>query len=173
MYEFIQIVTGEVEPIPEWESIYSEYSEMSGSAATNKSLELAIQITYISERIKIVTAIVQRLWTRRIDEAITLLSDMGFWFTFDDYEGDLERVTTMLRGEEIELNRAVAEYKEMAASETGNATSFEWYGILQALSKHNGYHINPHIVTVTEYCAMEKAFKLEVENSKRGNYAGE
>lgn len=166
MYEFIQIVTGSISAPSNWDEIYSEYTEISGSVSTNKSLDLAIQITYLTNRINIVQSIVQRLYYRRYDEAIALLVEMGFFFLFEDLRGDLDKVMIKLKGDEMHLNRHISEYKELGESDSGKSTEVEWFGILSAIGKHNGYHINARIITVTEYCALDKEFRLHLEYLK-------
>ena len=176
MYDFIQIVTtGKLGNLTaqEWESVYSEYTEMSGSSSTNKSLDLAIQITYLTNRINIIQSLVQRLYMRRNDEVIALLVEMGMFFSYDDLNADLDRVLIKLKGEELLLNMANAEYKELGLNEGEKATEFDWYNILSELAKFQGYAVNPKQTTVTEYCALEKRFRAHIDymNKQQRNYA--
>lgn len=173
MYEFIQVVCEKV-PEPEWWPLfYEEYNELTASSkqpGENKSLDLAIQINYIRTRITIVQTIVERLWVRRNDEAIELLIEMGFGLSFENLRPDLERVILMLKGEEIDLNRAVAEYGELEKkAETGKSTELIWYNVLAMLGKHNNYQINPRIITVMEYIALDSQFRAWVKMNSPKN----
>jgi hypothetical protein len=164
MYEFIRIVTGQVDPPVNWETIYSEYSEISASSSINKTLDLAIQITYLTNRINIVQSIVERLHIRKNQDAIDLLIEMGFYFDFEDLGGDLQRVLTKLKGDEVKLNRYKSEYSESGNGE--KATEQDWYEILSELGKFQGYAVNPNKTTVSEYCALEKRFRMHIEYLK-------
>lgn len=169
MFDFIQIVCGEVAEPPYWETLYNEYNELSGSSGENKQLELAKIIEYITTRIKIVQAIVERLWVRRNDEAIELLQEMGFYLPFEDLHGDLERVILMLKGEQIELNRAVADYEELVkeGEQRGDKpTVLNWYSILAMLGKHNACVLNPRTLSVLEYISFDLQFRQWVEINK-------
>lgn len=165
MYEFIQIVCAVVVEPEWWQPVYDEYVELSGSSE-NKSLDLAIQINYITTRISIVKSIVERLWIRRNVELVEMLQDMGFPFEFTDLHADLDRVILMMKGDEIDLNRAVAEYKDLDQATGGKATVKDWYNILAMLGKHNNTVLNPKTLSVMEYISYDGQFRMWIEMNK-------
>lgn len=171
MYEFIEIVTSKVPEPDWWQPVYDEYNELSGSSGEKKALDLAKIIEYIKTRINIVKCIVERLWIRRINGSIELLNEMGFMFEFTDLRGDLERVILMLKGEEIELNRAIADYAELekGGEQKEKFTALNWYSVLAMLGKHNAAVLNPRTLTVIEYVAYDLQFRQWVEMNKPKN----
>lgn len=177
MNRFIKItVTGDLSHLgncsnPEelWERIHSEYTELSGDVSNSRGLELAKQITFLTNKINITNEIVAYLDARgRVDELVQELKNMGYRLTFTDLPADLKRVLSLSKTDHVKLKDAQSQYE---ALETGEKTTeFQWYQMLAALAKHRGVQvINPALITVMEYIAMEKEFKDYVQAMKAVN----
>lgn len=167
MSRFIKVtVTGDLshlgrcsDPEKLWESIYSEYTELSGDTTNNQGLVLAKQITTLTNRINITNSIVYYLSLRgRVDELVIELQNMGYRLKFTDLEADLERVIALSKSDHMKLTAAKAAYDKL---ETGNKTTeMDWYRMLSAIAKYRQVvSINPSLITVLEYIAIEKDFK--------------
>lgn len=173
---FIKItVTGDLkwlgrcaDPEALWQSIHSEYTELSGDTSNTRGLELAKQIGYLTNRINITNMIIYHLSIRgRIDELIDELKNMGYRLSYSDLDADLKRTISLSKSDHVKLQAAQTQYD---ALETGDkVTEFSWYQTLSALAKHRQVNvINPALITVIEYIAMQKDFSDYINAMKHG-----
>lgn len=174
MSRFIKVtVTGDLSHLgrcenPEslWGTIHSEYCELSGDAGNQQGLTLAKQITFLTNRINITNTIVDYLHIRgRVDELVQELVNMGYRLSFTDLEADLARVVSLSKSDHVKLNAATSAYEKLGSGE--KTTEFDWYRMLSALAKHRQVvAINPALITVTEYIAMDLEFRAYCEAMK-------
>lgn len=155
-----------IDPVATWQRIYSEYTEMSGDI---RGLELAKQITFLTNKINITNSIVNFLDLRgNIPELVTELQSMGYRLKFVDLSADLLRVISISKTDMMKLAAAQAAYNKLGEGE--KATELNWYRALSALAKHRGVmSINPALISVTEYVAMDSEFREYNEYMKKAN----
>jgi len=169
MSAFINIlVTGNLGDITHenWQEIHSEYCELSQNSSAVQGLALAIDIQYYKARIENVYFIVNYLNTRRVEGLITELQNMGFNFPFTDLQKDIQRTLTRVKSDELKLKQAVEKY-ETATKSTGGDTKLDWYRRLGQLAKYQGVaNINPALITVMDFVALEKEF-MEYVNAQK------
>lgn len=171
MFNFIKITTtgdlkwiGKCEdPAKLWEQIHSEYTELSGDQQSSRSLELAKQISFITNKINITNTIIQHLATRgNVPELVLELQNMGYRLKYIDLDKDLQRTISLSKSDHIKLSSLKEQYAKLATGET--TTEFQWVEILSALAKHRQVMvINPALITVTEYLAMGKEFRMWIK----------
>lgn len=176
MSRFIKVtVTGNLshlgrceDPEKLWEAIHSEYTELSGSEQSNQALSLAKQITTLTNRINITNQIINYLSLRgRIDELVTELKNMGYRLAFVDLEADLKRVISLSKSDHVKLVAAQTAYDKLQKG-TAHTTEFDWYKMLSAIAKYRQVvSINPELITVMEYIAMDKDFRMYCEMMSR------
>jgi hypothetical protein len=177
MSRFIKItVTGDlshlgrcINPTELWKRIHSQYTELSGDTTNTRALQLAKQITFLTNKINITNEIVNYLDKRGfVQELVNELKYMGYRLTYTDLKADLHRTLSLSKSDHIKLKGLTAQYD---ALNKGDAVSeFNWYQILSALAKHRQVSvINPAMITVMEYCAMEKDFREYVSAMKSVN----
>lgn len=164
---FIKItVTGDLkwlgrctDPEALWQAIHSEYTELSGDASNSRGLELAKQISYLTNRVNITNLICYHLSMRgRIDELVKELQNMGYRLKYTDLETDIKRTLSLSKSDHVKLKAAQSAYKGLEKGE--RVSEFNWYQTLSALAKHRQVNvINPALITVIEYIAMEKEFR--------------
>jgi hypothetical protein len=175
MLNFIKItVTGDLKwlgkcayPEKLWESIHSEYCELSGDTQSSIAFDLAKQIHFLTNKINITNSIVNILSLRGFNEVlIAELKGMGYRLQYVDLERDLLRTLSLSKSDHIKLDAAKEKYTKLS---TGKETSeFEWYQILSALAKHRQIvSINPALISVTEYVAMDKEFRDYINMMKQ------
>lgn len=174
MLNFIRVTTtGDLKHLgrcadPEalWETIHSEYTEMSGDASNQQGLTLAKQITVLTNRINITNVIVDYLLLRgRVDELVQELVNMGYRISFTDLQADLARVVSLSKSDHVKLNATTSAYEKLGTGE--KTTEKDWYRMLGALAKHRGVVvINPALITVTEYIVMDLEFRAYCEAMK-------
>lgn len=167
MLNFIKItITGDLKwlgrcanPDELWRSIHSEYTELSGDAQSSRGLELAKQITFLTNKINITNSIVYHLSLRgRIKELVNELKQMGYRLNYTDLEKDLQRTLILSKSDHVKLAVAKEQYAKL---ETGEKTSEKnWYQMLGAIAKYRQVmSINPALITVMEYICMERDFR--------------
>lgn len=141
-----------------WKRIHSEYTELSGDTSNNQGLVLAKQIIVLTNRINITNSIVYYLSLRgRIEELVTELKNMGYRLSFTDLEADLARVISLSKSDHVKLIAAQDAYKKLG--DAPKTTELNWYRMLSALAKHRQVtSINPALITVIEYVAMQKEY---------------
>lgn len=174
MSRFIKIAcTGDLshlgrcqEPEALWQKIHSEYTELSGDASSSRGLELAKQITFLINKINITNSICYHLSTRgRIEGLIKELQHMGYRLKFDDLDRDLQRVISLSKSDHVKLSAAKDAYSKLNTGD--KTTEFNWYQTLSALAKYRQVAvINPALITVVEFIAMEKDFKEYINAMK-------
>lgn len=149
-----------------WQAIHSEYTELSGDQSNSRGLELAKQISFLTNKINITNLIVYQLSLRgRNDDLVIELKNMGYRLTFKDFEKDLERVLSLSKSDHVRLKDAQTQYDEIEKGE--KATEKDWYRILSALAKHRQVaSINPALITVMEYICMDLEFKEYINAMK-------
>ena len=177
MSRFIDItVTGDLshlgycaEPEKTWERIYSEYCELSGDTQSTRALELAKQITFLTNKINITGLIVNALSIRgRNEELIGELKLMGYRLTFADLPADLQRIISISKTDQMKLTAGKEQYTKLDMGE--KTTKFQWYQILSAIAKHRDVvSINPANITVIEYIAMDKEMREYIVMMNRAN----
>lgn len=161
------VVTGNLGTVtPEnWQQLMSEYSEMSQNSSAVQGLSLAIDINFYSTRIKNVYFIVNYLNNRRVEGLISQLQEMGFNYSFTDLSKDLPRVMTRIKSDELKLKQAIEKYNTISQSESN--TKLDWYRRLGQLAKYQGVaSINPALITVLDFVALEKEFVEYVKAQK-------
>lgn len=167
MSRFIKItVTGDLvhlgrckDPEATWERIHSEYTELSGDTTNMQALVLAKQIAVLTNRINITNSIVYYLSLRgAIPELIDELNIMGYRVKGVDLQADLERVLGLSKSDHVKLTAAKDAYVKLGNGE--KATELMWYRLLSAIAKHRQIvSINPALITVVEFVAMDKEYK--------------
>lgn len=167
MSRFIKItVTGDLSHLgrcanPEklWENIHSEYTELSGDTQSTQGLQLAKQITYLTNRINITNSIVYYLSLRGlVPELVSELNNMGYRIKGEDLKTDLERVIGLSKSDHVKLTAAKDAYEKLDNGK--QTTEKDWYQMLAALAKHRGVvSINPAMITVLEYTVMDCEFR--------------
>jgi|GEM_PF-5814441 len=171
MLNFIKITTtGDLkwlgratDPEALWQAIHSEYTELSGDASSSRALELAKQITFLTNKINITNLICFHLSLRgHIEGLVNELKKMGYRLTFTDLAADLNRVLSMSKSDHVKLKAAKDQYAKLDTGE--KTTEFVWYQTLSAMAKHRQVmNINPALISVVEYVAMEKEFRMYCE----------
>lgn len=171
MSRFIKVtVTGDLsylgrcaEPEKLWEAIHSEYTELSGDAQSSRGLELAKQMSFLTNKINITNSIVQHLAHRgRIDDLVTELQNMGYRLKYIDLNKDLARTLLLSKSDHIKLSALQEQYKKLGTGE--KTTDFQWVQILSALGKfRGGVIIRAEDITVMEYVAMDLDFRAHVQ----------
>lgn len=168
MSVFIDIlVTGELGAITRdnWLAIHSEFCELSQNSSAIQGLALAIDIQYYKARIENVYFIVNYLNRRRVQGLIEQLQDMGFNYSFTDLQKDIQRTLTRVKSDELKLKQAVEKYN--TAADTKTDTKLDWYRRLGQLAKYQGVaNINPSLITVMDFVALEKEF-IEYVNAQK------
>jgi len=149
-----------------WANIFSEYSEMSADQSTSHMLQLAIKISYLENRLTHIQSIVDYLATKRNEELITLLKNMGFKFAFVDLEKDLKRTVTVAKSDIVKLQKAQADY-EKNISKDGDITEGHYNKTLAGLSKHYGYLPNKFKISVTDYVSLVNEYNTWQETAKK------
>ncbi len=177
LINFIKItITGDLkwlgncaDPEKLWEAIHSEYTELSGDAQSNRGLELAKQITFLVNKINITNSIVEYLSLRgNIPELVKELQNMGYRLAFTNLEADLRRVISLSKSDHVKLAAAKSAYEKIENGE--KTTEFMWYKMLSAIAKHRQVvSINPALITVVEYLAMDKEFREYCEMMSKIN----
>lgn len=167
MLNFIKITTSGdlkwlgrcLDPKERWQIIHSEYTELSADAQSSRALELAKQITFLTNKINITNSIVEYLYLRGpVDSLIKELQQMGYRLKYTDLITDLNRTLTMSKSDHVKLANAKEQYGKLGNSE--KATEFSWYQVLAALAKHRGVmNINPTLISVTEFVAMDREMR--------------
>lgn len=148
-----------------WQKIHSEYAELSGDTSSSRGLELAKQITFLTNRINITNAIISHLSIRRVDGLVEELKIMGYRLKFDDFEKDLQRVLSLSKSDHVKLANAQAAYKEIKTGD--KTTEFMWFQILSSIAKYRQVAvINPALITVVEFIAMDKDFRNYIASIK-------
>lgn len=148
-----------------WEQIYSEYAEASNNTSATHGLQIAIDISYLTYRLNNIYSIVNYLRDRKVPALIDELRLMGFNYKFIDLQGDLNRVLTRCKSDDMRLNVALEKYNK--AKTTEKATRLEWQQRLSQLAKYQGVpYINPALISVLGFVALEKQFSQYIEMQK-------
>lgn len=150
-----------------WDTIHSEYAEISENTSTSESLEMCVDIAYYKARIANTRDIVEYLRQRNVPELITELQEMGYNFTFLQLETDLDRVLTQSKGDEMRLAQAEARYIEKS-TDSEQATEIEWRRRIAQISKYQGGGmINAALISVYDFVALEREFSDYIDMMKR------
>lgn len=177
LWNFIEIVvtgdlkhlqiSGECPNLPEvWEQIHNEYAEISQNLSSVHGLNTAIDIVYYTEKLRITHLCVNHLLLKRSEILIDILRDNGFNYKFNDLDGDLKRVITRSKTDELQLSQAKLKYDNLQL--TNKSTRLEWRQRLSQLAKFQGVsHINSALISVIDFVALEKEFKQFIEASKQ------
>lgn len=156
-----------------WDSIYSEFSEMSGSPAFKLIMNLSKDIGFLESKLLSISLCL-RVMERRADErCIKILKNYGYAYSFnindtDQYKKDLETIATRSGSIRLALQQKRNEYnasiKGMSSKEV---TREDFTKILAVLTKYMGFRIDPRQTTVSEYVSYRKLYEHETESSLR------
>lgn len=177
MSRFIKItVTGDLshlgrcaDPQKLWAEIHSEYTELTNDTQSSRGLELAKSISVLTNRINVTNTIVQHLAIRgRIDELVQELVNMGYRLKYNDLDKDLQRTLSLSKSDHVKLATAKEQYAKLG--EGDKTTNFQWTQILSALAKYRQVvSINPALITVSEYVAMDIDFRAYIRAMQKTN----
>lgn len=143
-----------------WENIFNEYSEAVQDGSVSNALRLAIQISFLTNRLSQIQQAVSYLNIRRCDAIIECLkNDYGFRLQYIDLRKDLERTIVLCKSDEVKLAKAIKEYESLTEKTEQSVSRSDFTSNLVSLSKYLGFMPNKMSITVGEYVEMLKDFK--------------
>ncbi len=157
-----------------WESIYSEYSDISGNQTSNYLINLSKDIAYHDAKLRAVALCLKVLQHHPDQRCIKVLRDYGYEYAFDitnpsQYAKDLETVATRSGNIVMILSLKKAEYEREAAKVTGKPmTKDSFFDIMAVLAEH--YHLTIGDIsrdTVTAFVSYRKRYEMEMIAIKR------
>lgn len=151
-----------------WESIYSEYSDISGNPTSKILISLSKDIAYHDAKLRSVGLCLKVLQHHADPNCIRVLRSYGYNYAFDisnprQYARDIEAVAARTGNIVMTLKLKKAEYERESEKVTGKPmTRLDWDKILAVLFEHYHARINPHEVTVSEFVALRKRYEAEM-----------
>lgn len=164
-----------------WERIFWEYCEQSGTQGHVNIFQAAKRAGQIETKLLAMRIAFWTLSQRYSQPAVDALKRFNCHgeFPIDNpgkYEADLKKVHGRISGVELELQMIRAEQEKIRQEqEKGKAiTREDFTSQIVALSSFQGYRMNPHEVTVSEFLAIRReaerqARALELEREKLKN----
>ena len=155
-----------------WESIYSEYFELSGAQDARHLVQTARAILIAENKIDIINACVPILRMKENALCYAALAKIGYPLKqiADPVERNREIDKLISRAKSLvhivascerELRRVTDQDKG------GKPTEQDYIESIASLSKFQGYRIDPELTTVAEYVAIQRHYKLTLENGKQ------
>lgn len=151
-----------------WESIYSEYSDISGNPTSKILIGLSKDIAYHDAKLRSVGLCLKVLQHHADPSCIRVLRSYGYNYAFDisnpqQYARDIEAVAARTGNIVMTLKLKKAEYDRESEKVTGKPmTRLDWDKILAVLFEHYHARINPSEVTVSEFVALRKRYEAEM-----------
>lgn len=153
-----------------WEDIFNEYASLSGDGQSVMILGLMKSVFIKQNKLAVIDETVRLLRLRHNTELVDVLKRLGFRKKFtpgENYQKDLNFVIIEARKILMQLKKDQEKLKELQTTEKSKKGDFE--KLLARMSEHQGYRIDPEIVTVLEFLAIEKNI---LENGKRAENLG-
>ncbi|MHB9057110.1 MAG: hypothetical protein ACYC2P_13350 [Paludibacteraceae bacterium] len=145
-----------------WEQIFDEYSRLSENKQQNYLLNLLREYYSIPNKLTIIQTIVDNLALRYDPNLIALLRQMGFRHSYspETFVNDLKLTVTQAKGLILKY-KSLYEDLEKLQKQDNKVEPNDYDLILSELSKYQGYRLDPKTITVSEFCAIVKRFKLD------------
>lgn len=147
-----------------WECIFDEYIVIAADKSTSQYVSILKDINTISNKLLIVETLVNSLAIQYNPYHIKQLGGLGFRFIYANDEtlkADLEGTISQCRMQLVTLQQRKQELASLERSKVKSkgATENDYWLQLSELSKFQAYHLNPKIITVSEYCAILCRFR--------------
>ena len=146
-----------------WEKIYNEYIELSKDRAQGYLLSCFKDISFYGNKLYLIETIVNQLMIQRSQALIDELHAMGFRMQYDvfgseRYMFELRNTVTQSKQLIFRLNQRKLDLEQLKKNDGGKKDN-EYDFLLTELGKFQGYRIDPHTTTVSEFCAIVNRFK--------------
>jgi len=147
-----------------WETIFNEYSVISGDDSVTQLLSLLKSIAILTNRIQLIEIIVNQMAIKPIPELAEQLRKLGFRFQYgENLEADLKATVNQARGLLLKLQQDHKELQDLRKSEGGSATEQDYEMQYSAIEQFKGVTIDPETYTVSRYAADIKRMKLQYQ----------
>lgn len=157
-----------------WDVIFVEYIDLMRDPDQMYALALMREIAVLESELNLSASLIVFLSMTYNREAENSLRKMGFKFSLK--QGDLKHNTAQLdkvirqrksRLLTLSQKRKLLEQHREKEKKAAKSSVGDFDRVLAELSAFQGYRLDPHIMTVTEYAAVSDRFKKHVEASKK------
>jgi len=165
-------ITNDIDDI--WESIYSEYLELTGDSTSILYYEVVKELLYLQTRYNVVGTLLQQLSMGKMSKQIFphYVIELKKWqYNLDDkkpLKEELERLARQLKSSKNRINIKEEERKSFEKKETGEKLSLiqQQVKLEQALSRNE---IDTKKTVVSKWIAMIKEVKAINQERKNKN----
>lgn len=150
-----------------WDQVWNEYLTLINLPNYKYVTELIRQIALLYLKLNIVEWNVKALQNGYYPDCVKALKDVGLNYKFDpedplQYAADLDAAVKKSKSWVVEYQQRQKEYDQYQKSAPKEAITEEAFmDNLATLGKVMGFRIDPHSVSVAEYCSM---MKIAVKN---------
>lgn len=151
-----------------WESIYTEYVELTGTDDYKRLFYLSKDIGALRSKLLQIRAALLVLAHRYSEPCVKTLQRYGYRYAFDcnnieSYKDDLQMVAKKSRAIEIAIKQKQTEYDRLTKEYQGKPMKQDYFDrLLVELSRHMGYKIRASETTVSEFIGIRASFEREV-----------
>lgn len=147
-----------------WETIYSEYTNISNNPQSGQIMALISEITNLNISIEFIGVLCDHLELYRSEELIAILRTYGFMYPFSEnsMESDIKLTRSSAKRMMIKKMDAEKEYIKLNKTEK-EVTEVEFNGIIAQLSKFMSFRIDPKIATVMDFVNYMECLRLETK----------
>ena len=156
-----------------WESIYSEYAELTGGQSYKLLMNLSKDIGYLETKHLIVSLCLKVLTHRPDPKVIQTLRNYGYKYEFnpdepEKYSKALDDIVKRSGGIKFAIDQKRAELEKNRSKIVSKEVTRDHFDkMLAAISKHMGFRVDPKNTTVSEFCAYRYNFEKEIEAMKK------
>lgn len=156
-----------------WENIFIEYCELSGTTHFKKMLSLMREIGSLKSRLMAIDTCIYVLANKYSFYCVTTLRKLGYDYKFDrnnfaDYVKDIELVNNKKKTIELTIAQKETEYSNLLQeSKDANIDRVFFDKQLIILSKWIGFSLRKREITVSEYVSILKNYTEEINNTIR------
>lgn len=148
-----------------WQEIIFEYSSLIKSENSDYLFELEKKIALSGHHIFYVDNATMFLRFQHSLEIVNELRNLGYDLPDMPQENDLNKVVSIAKTIVFDLAEMRDEYERLTNTVNGKKqTEDDFYKTIAALSKYQGYRMEPKSTTMTEFCAV---FNLFISENKK------
>jgi hypothetical protein len=152
-----------------WESIYSEYCDLSGTIQYKQIIVVAEKIHKLDKKLTYLPYCLLVLEHHRSDICVKYLRDLGFsqkldWDDPKQYQIDLMAIMSNVRGLQVNLQQAIKEREHLESGYSHRKiTRQDFDELIAVLEKYMGFHFTTKELTVSLFAKYKKQYQHEGE----------
>ena len=153
-----------------WDELYQEYCDLSGGTSYRLLVSLANDIASIDRKITHIQICLRVLSLTDSVTCVGILRRYGYNYQFDrarpvEFQADMDRVFNKAKVFEVVLSQKIMQRDKLLSQipKGGEITRDYFDRVLIDLAKHQGYRLDPHTITVGEFCHIKASYEREIE----------